>query len=161
MEIRQLRPEDLDELRLLVQEVYSDSSLAMWFDKAPSQEDLNELFRLKMLGLSSNSSVDLIAVENEKIIGECEIVFTGESHMVGIIVVKESRRKGVGQKLLSKGIEEATRLGFPSIYAEVVEDNAAGMGFFAKNGFERNGITEKQFSRDGKSHRILYFEKEL
>lgn len=161
MEIRQLRAEDLDELRLLVQQVYSDSELAMWFDKAPSQEDLNELFRLKMLGISSGSSIDLIAVEKGRIIGECEIVFTGESHMVGIIVAKESRRKGIGQQLLTRGIEEARRLGLDSIYAEVVEDNAAGMGFFTKNGFEKTGISEKQFSREEKSHRILYFEKEL
>ena len=161
MEVRELKPEDLDELRALVQEVYSDSQLAMWFDRSPSEADLNELFRLKMLGITSKSAVDLIAIEHGKIIGECEIVFTGESHVMGIIVSKSKRRKGVGNELLAKGIDAARKLKFPSVFAEVAEENLPGMKFFIKNGFEQKGISDRLFSSDGKTHRIIYFKKEL
>ena len=161
MEIRKLRPDDLDGLRKLVQEVHSDSELAMWFDRAPSNEDLNEIFRLKMIAISGGSAVDIIALEENSIIGECEIVATGRAYLVGIIVSKERRREGVGMALLLKGIEAARKAGFPSVSAEVVEENVPARNFFLKNGFVQTEMMDKEFTKEGKSHRILYLIKEL
>ncbi|MDE1846009.1 MAG: GNAT family N-acetyltransferase [Candidatus Micrarchaeota archaeon] len=161
MELRALRPDDLEELRALVKEVYSDSELAMWFDRAPTTEDLNEIFRLKMIAISGGSAVDIIAVEKNRIIGECEIVATGRAYLVGIIVSKNKRRKGIGKGLLLKGIESARKAGFPNVCAEVVEENLPAKNFFLKNGFVQSGVADREFTKDGESHRILYLEKEL
>lgn len=161
MEIRRLQKGDLEELRELVQAVYQDSELAMWFDKTPTNQELNALFSLKMQSLKDNVAVDIVAIENGRLIGECEIVRSMGSHLVGIIVSKESRGKGVGKKLLSAGIERAKKLGFDAVSAEVVEDNLPARNFFLKNGFEITGIADRQFARDGKGHKILYLEREL
>lgn len=161
MEIRRLRLEDLEELRKLVKAVYSDSELAMWFDKMPSNEELNSLFMIKMASIANESAIDIVATEKGKIIGECEIVDSLGSHVVGLIIAKASRRKGIGKKLLLAGIKEAKKRGFLAISAEVVEDNLPGKNFFLKNGFEVVGILDKQFARDKKEHKILYLERML
>lgn len=161
MEIRELEPQDLDELRMLVQQVYSDSKLAMWFERAPSDEDLNEIFRLKMIAISGKSAVDLVAIDGGKIVGECEIVSTGVSYLVGIIVAEQSRRRGIGKELLLRGIVAARKLKWPNISVEVAEDNAPARNFFLKNGFVQLGVADRQFTKDKKSHRILYMVNEL
>lgn len=140
MEIRSLDLPDFEELFGLVSGVYDDTPLSMWFEKKPEREGFRLIFRAKIEGIVMRNVVDLVAIENGKMIGECEIVRRkGEIGVLGLIVSKEWRRKGVGSRLLAKAMEMAKTVGMSRLRAEVAEENSSAVIFLAKKGFSMNG----------------------
>ncbi|MDE1850850.1 MAG: GNAT family N-acetyltransferase, partial [Candidatus Micrarchaeota archaeon] len=150
MEIRELLPEDRAQLKELIIGVYRDSALAMWFEFEPSPESLEALFASKIDSIKDKTAVGLVAVEQGRIVGECEIVISAGLGSVGIIVEAGHRGKGIGSDLLVTGIERAMLLGASRIIAEVAEENLQGKRFFEKHGFEAKGISDREFVREGK-----------
>lgn len=159
MEIRQLQAGDDLQLRQLILGVYADSPLAMWFESRPTDDEIAALFAGKIESIKDRVSVDLVAVEQGKIVGECEIVISGGSGSVGVIVEAGHRRKGIGERLMSAGVENAARIGASRIIAEVIEDNLAGRGFFEKHGFVVKGVSDREFIRGGREHEVILMEK--
>ena len=71
---------------------------------------------------------------------ECEILSLG--------VVPEYRRRGAGQALLSAVVEEAARLGRPSVVLEVAADNRAARALYAAAGFVAVGHRPRYYRRE-------------
>ena len=140
MEMRTLRSGDFKGLTDLILGVYRDTRISMWFDFEPTQRELEELFRYKIDSVGCGRSVDLIAVEEGRIIGECEILLAEEVGVVGIIVEKGERKKGLGTKLFNAAVEIAGKLGAKKFFADVASENTAALEFFKKLGFKRRSV---------------------
>lgn len=145
MEIRSLDFPDFNGLFSLVSEVYEDSPLAMWFTNKPERESFKAIFGHKIAGIVEKNVVDLVAVEEGRIIGECEVVRRNEEiGVLGIIVSKEHRRKGLGGILLSEAIKKAEDIRIYKIRAEVTENNGGAILFLSKKGFSMNGTMPRE-----------------
>jgi len=159
MEIRELRREDKAQLKELIIGVYKDSPLAMWFGSEPSHDSLDALFESKIDSIADKTAIGLVAVDEGRIVGECEIVISGGLGSVGIIVEAGHRGKGIGGGLLDAGTQRAISLGVSRIIAEVAEENLGGKKFFEKHGFEAKGISDREFVREGNKHEVILMEK--
>ena len=71
---------------------------------------------------------------------ECEILSLG--------IVPEHRRQGAGQALLNAVMEEAARLGRPSVVLEVAADNGAARALYAGAGFVAVGHRPRYYRRE-------------
>ena len=70
---------------------------------------------------------------------ECEILSLG--------VAPDHRRRGAGQALLNAVIEEAARLGRPSVVLEVAADNSAARALYSRAGFVAVGSRPRYYRR--------------
>lgn len=142
MEIRQIDERDIKELSLFLKELYKESAVAMRFDKEPSDAELEALFWKKIEGIRDGKVVDIVAVDG-RIIGECELVIVNGTAMVGILIVGNKRRKGIGSMLLDQGTALTKRLGAAELVAEVGKGNKAAVDFFLSKGFSYMDAPEK------------------
>lgn len=160
MEFRELVEGDFSELFKLVQTVYIKNPNAMWFSKLPTEEDFKATFVRKMANVKDKIAVDLVAVECEKIAGECEILREdGYAGRVGIIVRSGYRELGLGHMLLSESSALAGSLGIRCINAEVSEDNKGAISFFLREGFSVHWVGSKSIEREGIQHRIIVLKR--
>ncbi len=145
MEIRGIDLRDFSSLLDLVVEVYRDSPSAMWFEKEPDKEIFSLVFGNKLVAITEKNAIDMVAVEGGQIIGNCEIVRkSGETGVLGIIVAKDWRRKGVGSSLLDEAIRLAAGIGIYRLRAEFLEENGGAALFLAKKGFSPNGSARRE-----------------
>jgi len=108
----------------------------MHFGKNPGREAFRFIFDEKMNRIPKGTIIDLVAVDGELLIGECEIVkIDPDTGAVGIVVSTNKLRQGVGSSLLLESIEASLKIGIKRLFAEVHEGNKPAMGFFLKSGF--------------------------
>ncbi|MDE1847217.1 MAG: GNAT family N-acetyltransferase [Candidatus Micrarchaeota archaeon] len=161
MEIRDLVPEDRDGVGRLIREVYRESSLAMWYEKEPTEQELDKLFGIKMAAIGVGGAVDIVAVDEGRIVGECEVVSMGSYGKIGILIEKAQRRGGLGGKMLARAFERCPKLGIGRVVAEVAEANKEAIMFFKKHGFEETGISEDSINRHGRDYKVAYLQREV
>ena len=108
----------------------------MWFDREPSLAEFRHIFEEKIDDAFSGKSIDIVATEGGRITGECEMVRKpGEIGFLGLIVSKNSRRKGVGSSLLSGAAERCRYIGVSVIRAEISSGNKEAIRFLQDHGF--------------------------
>ncbi len=143
MEIRRLDFGDADGIFSLVKEMMGERPDALVPGRIKDRKSFSEIFKAKLVGIMAGEMVDLVAEESGRIIGECEIVKEGAAGgIVGILVARGERRKGIGSMLLMASLEEAIKMGVDEAYAEVMDSNAGAAAFFYRKGFkvlERKG----------------------
>jgi ribosomal-protein-alanine N-acetyltransferase len=91
----------------------------------------------------------LVVEEKERIIGYCLVHPDGE--VMSIAVLSEYRRKGIGSKLLEKGLA-SLKQGRAS--AHIRASNTASISFFEKHGFEKKKRV-KRYYPDGEDGWLL------
>jgi len=156
VKIRKPSYRDFNSLFALINEIYDENPSATWFAQKPSIEEVEALLGYKLAKLEDKDAVDYVALENDTVVGECEIIKDESNNgWLGIIVKKGFRGKGLGSTLLKKCIREAKRLGIENIFAEVALTNSA-IEFFKKNGFEIKSLED----REGKRIVLLQLKKE-
>ncbi|MFP3215339.1 MAG: GNAT family N-acetyltransferase [Candidatus Micrarchaeota archaeon] len=144
MKIRKLSYRDFNSLFELINEIYDENPSATWFAQKPSMEEVEALLGYKLAKLKDKDAVDYVALENDTVVGECEIIKDESNNgWLGIIVKKGFRGRGLGSTLLKKCIPEAKRLGIENIFAEVASTNSA-IEFFKKNGFEIKSLEDRE-----------------
>ncbi|MDE1822763.1 MAG: GNAT family N-acetyltransferase [Candidatus Micrarchaeota archaeon] len=162
MELRKLAERDFGPFSAFIRSVFRDSPYSMWFSGEPDAKELEELLSKKLHEIKRGRMIDIVAEESGSIIGECEIAAKGQGiGLVGILVDKRHRRKGLGGRLLESGIAESRRLGLGVLLAEVLDSNADALGFFQSNGFALDNDVEKSVEVGGRSYRYLIFRKRL
>lgn len=57
---------------------------------------------------------------------------------IGILLLPEARRKGVGSQALGALLNQLPELGIDTLLAEVQPDNVPSVAFFQKNGFQKH-----------------------
>lgn len=162
MEIRSLLDIDRAQLKGLIVQIYRENELAMNFAEEPGEGELNMVFDYKLSSMGDGRLFDFVALESERIVGECELL--RQIHhlgMVGIIVDRDYRKSGVGSALLSKCLQEALANGVETAIAEVVEENAGAIAFFEKNGFSRIPGNESRVRKGKRLHTVILLQKRL
>ena len=125
------------------------------FDKKPSMLDEMGWFLGFQKACKAGDAVGLVAVEDEEILGFCEVdrrkPTSSVSHRggLGITVKKEYRRRGVGTMLLRKMIEECRRNGFEVLELEVFVGNEHAKRLYERLGFRTYGLHPRAVKRGG------------
>ena len=159
--IRALEDRDFEALARFISEIYSEYPDATWFDSAPSRDTLSDLFLSKLSSMRNHGLIDTVAIENDSVEGECEIVrFPNGTGYVGIIIAKGHRRKGLGSTLLKVSEMLASETGTDTLYAEVSEGNAPARAFFGRSGFEEVGVAQRALPKPSRQN-VLLFRKKL
>ena len=140
LEIRKLSREDLDDITRLEREIFPNP----W-----SRESLN--FELTH---RTNSVAYKILYEN-RIIAYCfSWIIIDEFHIGNFAVIKEFRRKGVGENFLRFIIDRGKELGASFFYLEVRKSNEAARKLYEKFGFKTMGVRREYYS-DNKEDAIV------
>jgi len=112
--------------------------------------------------LDDNPSRILFGFFKGKIlIGCCGYVYNEDKYSISWTAVDpQYQKKGIGQKLLDKVIEELIKMNAPCVYVETYEHPCFfnAIRFYMKNGFRMCGYLEN-YLRDGSAY--LYLKREL
>ena len=161
MDFRDLQEGDLDTFADFVSAIYEDVPQAMWFSGHPSTDELKDLLQQKLEGMEEKKLVDLVAVQDDEIIAECEIVKTVANYgYLGLLVKKEYRRQGIATKILALAQDKAKEIGVRLIQAEVSEDNESSLNFMSRLGFVTKK-TQKNVEYSEKTFNLILLEKKI
>lgn len=108
--------------------------------EAPTLEEVEKFVLARLDG----GGVQFVAVENETIVGWCDITrrqIQGIDHCgrLGIGLLKQWRGQGIGANLLQAAIDAAWQLGLTRIELEVFGSNAPAIHLYKKLGFVVEG----------------------
>lgn len=98
--------------------------------------------------------VRLVAVDGAQVIGWCDIEASSKEgfHHVGRLgmgVLKEYRRRGIGQQLLLDALRAAEQQGLEKVELDVYATNAGAIKLYEKMGFHHEGRKRKARKIDG------------
>lgn len=86
----------------------------------------------------------------------------GEAELLTLAVAPESRRLGLGRKLLARFLYQARLRGAASAFLEVAEDNAAARALYAAQGFAELGRRPAYYARpDGTRIAAIVMQRAL
>jgi len=66
----------------------------------------------------------------------------GAGYVYYIAVVRDSRRKRIGSRLLDRSIDYFSGQGIKEVYASIEEDNVESAGLFKSRGFEKTNYND-------------------
>lgn len=106
--------------------------------------------------LANQFSLYLVAEDREKIIGFVVLMdIAGEIHINNIAVKEDYRRQGLGEKLLTYGMNSYNKENLFGYTLEVREDNVQAIGLYEKLGFVKLGM-RKNYYRNNKNALIMW-----
>ena len=82
-----------------------------------------------------------------------------ECEILNFAVDEKFRRQGIGEKLLSEGLEICRDMGAETAYLDVRKSNSGAIALYKKAGFEKTGERAKYYSAPEED--ALLFEKKL
>ena len=146
--LRAPRQDDLDQMlrfaNSLVREKRKNTSLGILMDKPFSRKEEEKFLTGVLAGIRRNDIVSVTAEVAGKIVGNTDL--RRQRHIdvlhlgrLGIIVLKEYRRKGLGKLLMGTALERAERLGIRLVTLEVYASNEAALGLYRSMGFREFG----------------------
>ncbi len=96
-----------------------------------------------------------LALEGSSVVGWIDIALdwkTAFSHKgtLGMGVIQEYRRKGVGTRLMARAIKRAKEIGLEKIELEVFESNTGAIELYRKFGFREEGRKMRGSKIDGR-----------
>lgn len=144
MDISDLDESKIKQLSALIKTLYLESGAFMLFECEPTDRYLEGMLLAKIAMLDKNEAVDLVAIDQGMVVGECEIIRVagGYSAKVGIFLDRNWRGRGVGKELLERALDKASRIGIGEVRAEVDASNGKAMAFFLNRGFEGIGFED-------------------
>ena len=113
------------------------------------QKDFDDFWNANILEseLKNNNSFYLVAKNKNEIVGFIGIIKNVDFvEILNIVVKKDFRNKGIGNKLLQKIIEVVKEIKMQEIYLEVNEKNKNAIKLYEKNNFEKIGIRKKYYN---------------
>jgi len=85
----------------------------------------------------------------------CFWIFANEIHLLNVAVHETCKRKGVGQRLLSKMVEVGNAEGAETAWLEVRPSNQAARSLYRKVGFREVGRRPRYYSDTGEDAIIM------
>jgi ribosomal protein S18 acetylase RimI-like enzyme len=139
MEVRELREKDRAGLSRLIADVERELPEAMNFRSDPGPRLIADVVEWKIGAVRSGAMADFVAVDGGRVVADCEILCGCPNGVVGIIVDRDHRRRGVGREILERCLARARELGVRTVDAKVMASNSRAIAFFRKMGFEEKG----------------------
>lgn len=98
----------------------------------------------------------VVAPEGRKILGWCDIKRStspalSHSGTLGMGVIQEFRRQGLGRRLAEASLNKAWQLGFEKVELTVYCENQAAINLYEKLGFIHEGIAKNYARLEGRS----------
>jgi len=146
--LRAPRRDDLEQMlrfaNRLVREKRKNASLGILMDKRFSRKEEEKFLTGVLAGIRRNDVVNVTAEVNGKIVGNTDLRRQRHNDVLhlgrlGIIVLKEYRRKGLGTLLMETALERAESLGIKLVTLEVYASNEAALGLYTSMGFREFG----------------------
>jgi len=107
--------------------------------------DRPDIYSIPVTYQKSGNGNFWVALDGEEVVGTVGILGKTDelAYLKRMIVKKEFRQQGLGQKLLQTAIDFAREYGFKTIYAGTVEENINAIKFYKQHGFvESNDVPE-------------------
>jgi len=107
-----------------------------------------ESFRESIFSLIDKGDPQFVAVKGDDVVGWCNLSprrGEGFTHVgiLGMGVLRELRRQGIGTRLMERTISEAEGRGLERIELEVYASNTPAINLYEKRGFVREGVKKK------------------
>ncbi|HLJ72199.1 MAG TPA: GNAT family protein [Roseiarcus sp.] len=107
-----------------------------------------------VLGLIKNGDPQFAALADGVVVGWCDIrrlPFPSQAHrgILGMGILPAFRGRGLGRRLLTATLTQASRAGFVRIELDVRADNARAIALYEKAGFVREGVIRDAVCVDG------------
>lgn len=113
----------------------------MYFSVPWSEQSLRE-------AAAREGNIYVVAEENGEILGYAGAwgVF-GEADITNVCVREDSRKKGIGEKLLRFLMQEGSKEDIGTFFLEVRESNSGAIALYEKIGFRRVGIRKNFYEK--------------
>ncbi len=99
--------------------------------------------------VSSENSIHFIYEENNEPVGYVMgNIICGEAELYRIAVLKNFRKKGYGQKLMNKFLEECAERNAEKVFLEVRSRNKAAIALYRKSGFDEISLRKGYYDDD-------------
>lgn len=132
------------------------SDLPAIYDIEKNQEDA---WTYKILAddfVGNQFSLYLVAEDRGQVVGFVVLMnIAGEIHINNIAVKENYRRKGLGEKLLTYGMNSYNKEDLFGYTLEVREDNVQAIGLYEKLGFVKLGM-RKNYYKNNKNALIMW-----
>jgi ribosomal protein S18 acetylase RimI-like enzyme len=104
-----------------------------------------ELSRARVIRNLENNFPHYIAISDEKVVGWCDLSspnrpIYAHTGLLGMGVIADYRRQGIGEKLVLTTLEQAKEIGLTRIELTVREPNKAAFALYKKLGFVEEGV---------------------
>lgn len=111
--------------------------------------------------IRKETSIYMVAVDNEEIVGVCGLVTSfDEGEVLNVSVRKEYRKQGIAYEMLQRLMEEAYTKGIRHFTLEVREGNVAARSLYEKLGFVCEGIRPNFYRSPAENAAIYWLHKE-
>ncbi len=138
--VREPRKEDLDQLLSYITELVNEKTFII-MDHPPTREEEEDWLRDALKGISTGTKIHWVVEKNGEIVGSIDArkgkMKRSHTVEVGIALLKEARRKGLGTALMKRMIAEIFKK-WPDtklVYLGVFSKNEAAKGLYYKLGF--------------------------
>jgi len=135
--------------------------------KRPKMDNIQKWERNVYNDILNKNAIFLVALENEQVVGFCfvrkkDIPDSEISHVgiLGIRIIKEFRKKGLGTKLVSRILKESKGK-FEIIEVEVMAVNKTSKALFNKFNFKKWGTAPRYVKRGKKYIDLEYMYLKL
>jgi ribosomal protein S18 acetylase RimI-like enzyme len=137
--LQKLEESHFERLHVLFDEVCREEKYLAFTHAAPPEQTF-AYYR----GIVNAGHTHFVASSGDEIIGWCDVlpsIGQMRAHIgnLGMAVAQKARGVGVGYKLISKAIEEATSVGLTRIELTVRSENSAAISLYKKVGFMIEG----------------------
>ena len=149
IQIRHLTEADIEEFHTYLDSVAHERKF-IGFVQAPSLEKTRNWL---MAGMEEGE-IRLIALDGSKVIGWCDIEIGQREGFVhagrlGMGLLKEYRRQGLGSRLLEETLSVAKKRGLERVELDVYTSNAPAIKLYDKFNFQIEGRKRKARKLDG------------
>jgi ribosomal protein S18 acetylase RimI-like enzyme len=164
--LRHILKEDLDDIWDNYNEVIDEGKYQPSFTKVVDKFEKISWYN-ELLGFGNLCIVaEYKGTSSSKIVGQCTIhhdEWEASEHvgLLGIIISKNFRNLGLGEKLMEYAMAEAKKNGKSKIVLGTLVTNIPAIHLYEKLGFRRIGIRQKQFYMKKKYIDELLMEKWL
>ncbi len=145
MMIREMTPDDVQEVAAIEQECFS----MPWSEKS-FLDSLGRDDTLFLVCVADSNALqqDKVPKNDGSIAGYLGMYLSfGEGEITNVAVSPSYRKKGCGQALIQAAIAQARQQAAESIMLEVRKSNASAISLYTKNGFEEIGIRKNFYER--------------
>lgn len=147
--IRPLETGDTRALLTFANDLIAEDTYLMLSGKKMTYAEEKKYVQNSLDRMKKKEKIHLVATVGDRVVGSAEIR-RGEKRKhhigeIGISVLKEFRREGIGRRLMSELIGQGKLLGLRMLMLHCFENNTAALALYKKFGFVMCGLTPEAY----------------